>query len=78
MKIPSTFRIRLREIAIRFIIAYPICFYLYGSAGIALVCMSHFINECIPMVLFSPMFMIMGPTKSPITVVTDDKTLARL
>jgi hypothetical protein len=61
MKKPSTLRFRLREIVIRFVIAYPMCFYLYGSAGIALGCMSHFIDECIPMVLFSPIFVIVGP-----------------
>lgn len=43
------------------LIAYPICFYLYGSLGMAVFCIRNFSEVCIPMILFSPIFMIMGP-----------------
>lgn len=51
----------LKTSAVRFLIAYPVCFYLYGSIGVALACMSHFVSECIPMIVFSPLFVIIGP-----------------
>jgi len=51
----------LKATALRFLIAYPICFYLYGSIGAALACMSHFVDECIPVVVFSPIFLFFGP-----------------
>jgi hypothetical protein len=51
----------LKATALRFLIAYPICFYLYGSIGAALACMSHFFDECVPIVVFSPIFLIFGP-----------------
>lgn len=61
MKLHGTLLAHLRRFAVRFGIAYPVCFYMYGSIIVALSCVKNFNDLCIPMVVFSPLFMIFGP-----------------
>lgn len=51
----------LRQVGIRFLIAYPVCFYCYGAALISASCLKALSEACIPEIFFSPFFLIMGP-----------------